>query len=354
MEEASKDSGQMEPKDSFTKEWEPMALIASSADYYFNSYNHYGVHEDVLKDYATTSSFHRAIIQNSHLFRGAVVLEVCAGLGLCALMAAQAGAKRVIALESQAELVEMGTRVARKNGFGPEVLEFYLGDARLERLPDDLEQVDIIVSEWMGYFMLYEARLNEVVRARDRWLKPGGLIFPDKAKLHMAVLEDPAYVERHFEYFNNVWGFDFSPLKAAARSEPVVSAYDVSQLLTTSACVHDVDLNSCSEEDCYQVASRFQLTCKREGKAHGLLFWFDVFFDACHKPVCLLTGPEAPATCWKQAGFFFQGPPVSVKHGEKVRGMVAVRKHPKRRDLDIKIAFKSNLEKQRTQLYRWN
>ena len=50
------------------------------------------------------------------------------------------------------------------------------------RAPPPLAQVDIIISEWMGYFLLYESMLDTVLVARDRWLAPGGLLFPDKAR----------------------------------------------------------------------------------------------------------------------------------------------------------------------------
>ena len=32
-------------------------------------------------------------------------------------------------------------------------------------------QADIIISEWMGYFLIYESMLSSVVVARERWLK---------------------------------------------------------------------------------------------------------------------------------------------------------------------------------------
>jgi hypothetical protein len=32
------------------------------------------------------------------------------------------------------------------------------------------EKVDIIISEWMGYFLLYETMLPTVLVARDKWL----------------------------------------------------------------------------------------------------------------------------------------------------------------------------------------
>ena len=40
-------------------------------------------------------------------------------------------------------------------------------------LPDGIEQVDIIVSEWMGYCLLYETMLPSVIYARDKYLKKG-------------------------------------------------------------------------------------------------------------------------------------------------------------------------------------
>ena len=43
--------------------------------------------------------------------------------------------------------------------------------------------IDVLVSEWMGYCLLYESMLSSVLFARDRWLKPGGAILPDTATI---------------------------------------------------------------------------------------------------------------------------------------------------------------------------
>ena len=40
----------------------------------------------------------------------------------------------------------------------------------IEELPNGIEKVDIIVSEWMGYCLFYESMLDSVIVARDRWL----------------------------------------------------------------------------------------------------------------------------------------------------------------------------------------
>jgi len=34
--------------------------------------------------------------------------------------------------------------------------------------------VDVIISEWMGYFLVRESMFDSVICARDRWLKPDG------------------------------------------------------------------------------------------------------------------------------------------------------------------------------------
>lgn len=44
-----------------------------------------------------------------------------------------------------------------------------------------------------GYFLLYESMLDTVIYARDKWLAPNGLIFPDKASIYMLAIEDGDY-----------------------------------------------------------------------------------------------------------------------------------------------------------------
>lgn len=50
--------------------------------------------------------------------------------------------------------------------------------------------MDIIISEWMGYCLFYESMLETVLYARDKWLKPGGMLFPDKCSLSICGIED--------------------------------------------------------------------------------------------------------------------------------------------------------------------
>jgi type I protein arginine methyltransferase len=64
---------------------------------------------------------------------------------------------------------------------------------KLEEVELPIQQYDIIISEWMGYFLLYESMLDTVLLARDKYLKPDGLIFPDVANIYVAAIEDQDY-----------------------------------------------------------------------------------------------------------------------------------------------------------------
>ena len=66
---------------------------------------------------------------------------------------------------------------------------------KLEEAELPIQEFDIIISEWMGYFLLYESMLDTVLLARDKYLKRGGLIFPDNASLYICAIEDQDYKE---------------------------------------------------------------------------------------------------------------------------------------------------------------
>jgi protein arginine N-methyltransferase 1 len=61
---------------------------------------------------------------------------------------------------------------------------------KVEEIKLPVEHVDIIVSEWMGYFLFYESMLDCVLFARDKWLVKGGILLPDKFVLKVAGCED--------------------------------------------------------------------------------------------------------------------------------------------------------------------
>jgi protein arginine N-methyltransferase 1 len=96
-------------------------------------------------------------------------------------------------------IIEKAREIVTVNGMADKIT---LLQGKMEEVTVPFPKVDIIISEWMGYFLLYESMLDTVIYARDKYLTPGGLIFPDKATIFMAGIEDGDYKE---EKIGCVW-----------------------------------------------------------------------------------------------------------------------------------------------------
>lgn len=149
-----------------------------------------GIHEEMLKDEVRTMSYKNAIEKNKHLFKDKVVLDVGCGTGILSMFAARAGARLVIGVD-MSNIIDQAKKIVKANHLDDKVV---LLKGKMEEVQLPVDTVDIIISEWMGYFLLYESMLDTVLYARDRYLnKAGGRIFPDKATMHIAAIEDGEY-----------------------------------------------------------------------------------------------------------------------------------------------------------------
>ena len=83
-----------------------------SKDYYFDSYAHFGIHEEMLKDEVRTLTYRNSMWHNKHLFKGKVVLDVGCGTGILSMFAVSAGAKQVIAVD-QSDIVYQAMDIVR-------------------------------------------------------------------------------------------------------------------------------------------------------------------------------------------------------------------------------------------------
>lgn len=91
------------------------------------------------------------------------------------------------------------------------------------------EKVDIIISEWMGYFLLRESMLDSVLYARDKFLRPGGAMYPSHARLYLAPIRTNATQQRLHDF--QVDGPSSSFLSAACCSS-------LTQLLVHRQALH--------------------------------------------------------------------------------------------------------------------
>eukprot|EP00889_Picochlorum_renovo_P001333 jgi/Picre1/28363/NNA_003769.t1 len=109
------------------------------------------------------------------------------------------GARRVYAVEAT-DMAKFAKRIVHAQGFG-DTIEVIQGVIESVEIP---EKVDIIISEWMGYFLLRESMLDSVLVARDRFLKPEGALYPSHARLYMAPIRTNLTSQRSFAFMNSM------------------------------------------------------------------------------------------------------------------------------------------------------
>ncbi|KAJ8249878.1 hypothetical protein COCON_G00230940 [Conger conger] len=312
----------------------------TSRDYYFDSYAHFGIHEEMLKDEVRTLTYRNSMYHNKHVFKDKIVLDVGSGTGILSMFAAKAGAKHVYGIECSS-ISEYSEKIIKSNALDS-VITIFKGKVEEVELP--VEQVDIIISEWMGYCLFYESMLNTVIFARDKWLKPGGLMFPDRAALYVVAIEDRQYKDFKIHWWENVYGFDMTCIRNVAIKEPLVDIVDNKQVVTNSCLIKEVDIYTVKTED-LSFTSAFCLQIQRNDYVHALVTYFNIEFTKCHKKTGFSTAPDAAYTHWKQTVFYLEEY-LTVRRGEEIVGSISMKPNEKNiRDLDFtfELDFKGQL-----------
>ncbi|KAH6914455.1 putative arginine methyltransferase [Coprinopsis sp. MPI-PUGE-AT-0042] len=320
----------------------------TSKDYYADSYAHFGIHEEMLKDSVRTGSYRSAIINNPHLFKGKTVLDVGCGTGILSMFAAKAGAAHVTGID-MSNIIDQAQKIIEANGFKDTIT---LVKGKLEETELPLKEYDIIISEWMGYFLLYESMLDTVLLARDKYLKKDGLIFPDTASIFIATIEDQDYKDEKINFWENVYGFDYSCIKDIALREPLVDTVELKAVNSDPYKLKHIDLLTAKKED-LTFESDFTLRISRNDYVHAFLAWFDISFECTHKKVKFSTGPHAQYTHWKQT-VFYTPDTLTASEGDKIVGRLTCAPNKRNpRDLDIGITYKREDEEEaRTVQYK--
>jgi len=306
----------------------------TAADYYFDSYSHFSIHEEMLKDSVRTESYRRAIMAPG-ICKDKIVLDVGCGTGILSMFAVKAGAKHVYAIECAA-IIDQAREIVRANGMADKIT-LIKGKVEEVEVP---EKVDVLISEWMGYFLMYESMLSSVIYARDKWLKPGGLVLPDKCTLYINAIEDADYKAAKIDWWGNVYGFNMSCIGDIAISEPLVDTVEGRQVVTNDAILKVYDIAHATSADMVMEDSAFTLVAQREDDIHAFVTFFDVQFTQSR--VRFSTSPACKYTHWKQAVLYLTDA-LRMREGEEIHGTLSCRpnaRNPRDLDIDVKYEFK--------------
>ncbi|HWT96573.1 MAG TPA: tetratricopeptide repeat protein, partial [Terriglobales bacterium] len=122
---------------------------------------------------------------------GDVVLEIGTGSGLVAMMAARAGAAKVVTCEVLPALADAARDTIAQNGYADRITVVSKKSTQLELGSDLPQKADIFVSELLNIGMLAPNMLQILTHARRNLVKPEGAIIPAAARIHAVLLECP-------------------------------------------------------------------------------------------------------------------------------------------------------------------
>lgn len=192
-------------------------LAAASAvpDWHFNM-----VH-DTARNEAFASAI-AAVVDPSQL-----VLEIGAGSGLLAMLAARAGAQRVVTCEANALLARAASENVRRNGLSEQVRVIAKPSTQLTVGEDLPERADVLIGEIFSVQVITEGVLPSLEDAKARLLKPGARIIPERAAARGVLVGGDALARK--VRAEQVLGLDVSALNAFT---PVVQYLQSSEGLT--------------------------------------------------------------------------------------------------------------------------
>mmetsp|Transcript_6345 Transcript_6345/g.18584 ORF Transcript_6345/g.18584 Transcript_6345/m.18584 type:complete len:414 (-) Transcript_6345:178-1419(-) len=338
---------------------------AKAADFanYFCSYAYLYHQKQMLTDHHRMSSYHQAIMRNRVLFEGKTVVDVGTGSGILAAWSAQAGAGQVWAVE-YTDMAKHAVSVMKHNGVDDRV---HVVKGAIEELDLPAGSVDVIISEWMGYFLLRESMLDSVIRGRDRLLKPGGAMFPSHATMVWAAItcEDErlrkvqdcgeamvdwrAFTDETAEQY----GVSMKCLDEAYAKEQR-DYYSLSsmwyelgadQIVGEPVVVKELNMHTCTVEQVQGVEhAPFAFQADAPSTVSGFAGWFDTDFagseqNPCPERVVLSTHPRIGYTHWGQQVFFLEEA-IELNPGDVLSGSMSMRRQKTSARLyDVIVSF---------------
>ncbi|KAM0944874.1 putative methyltransferase [Dioscorea sansibarensis] len=307
---------------------------------YFCTYAFLYHQKEMLSDRVRMDAYYNAVFTNPNHFRNKVVLDVGTGSGILAIWCAQAGAKRVFAVEAT-KMSDHARDLVKANNVD-DVVQVIEGSMEEVLLP---EKVDVIISEWMGHFLLRESMFDSIICARDRWLKPNGVMYPSHARMWIGPIRSGLSEQKWNEFENAMsdwhcfannmesqYGVNMNVLTKPYLEEnekyhlktSLWNNVHPSQVIGTPAVIKEIDCLTATIDEICELHVKFSLRINVDRtRLSGFAGWFDVHFrgstqNPAKNEVELTTAPsEDNPTHWGQQTFLLS-PPLGVNEGDEV------------------------------------
>jgi len=220
----------------------------------------------MIGDEARTGAYVRAL--RKMVTPESVVLDLGAGFGFFAVLAAKLGARRAYAIEPN-DAVSLGPALARANGVADRVT-FFQGDSRRVELP---ERANLLVEDVRGTLPLQGERIQLLADARARLLSTDARFVAMRDHLWAAPVREPEPVRRDLEMVGpDSFGVDLRGLRSFVMDTARRVKLDSEHLLLPGALLGTLELVTATEPNFEGTA---HWTPGARMVADGFVLWFD-------------------------------------------------------------------------------
>ncbi|MEA1675535.1 tetratricopeptide repeat protein [Nitrospirillum sp. BR 11163] len=250
-----------------------------------------------LNDHERNDAYEAALLRA--IRPGDLVLELGAGSALVSMMAARAGAARVIASEPLAALATVARETVALNGYADRVTIVSKKPQDLKLGVDLPRPADVLVSDIVNVGMLAPDMLAILDHARRNLARPGARVIPAAATVWAQLIQ--ADDLRNVSPIRSVSGFDMSRFDQfrAPGYQQIDLATDTHQMLSDPFPAWFFDFRvSMPDSDLKSLT----IQATKPGLVQGVAFWFDLHMD---EEVVYSSRSAARTNHWKQAVYFF-------------------------------------------------
>lgn len=257
---------------------------------------HFVMMNDRLRNDVYDDAIRRQVERRLAAGTAPLVLDIGAGSGLLAMMAARAGAAEVVTCEMVVPVAEKAREIIACNGYADRVTLHALKSTCLTVGKELPRRADILVSEILDVGLLGEHVLPTLAHARRHLLVADANIIPARATVWMMPLESKEIYELVYADNANSCGFDFEGFNLFARigyEQLAVRRY-AHKSLAAPIRVLDFDF----AQDVPDRTVTLEIVPEDDGLIHAWAFWFTLDLD---DETRLDIGPYSEDTCWAQA-----------------------------------------------------
>jgi len=268
-------------------------------------------HRQYLDDKARVAAFRQAI--REIVKPGNVVLDLGCGTGILGLLACQAGAARVYAIDGGG-MIQLAREICLANGFQDRIIHINGLSTQVD-LP---ERVDVVVADQIGRFGFEAGVFEYFADARERFLKPAGRTIPARVDLYVAPVEHRVMWNQVEFWSHSPAGLNFSPVRPLATNTGYPSTYRRRHLLGKPAVLASLDPSNSPKAILGLQAS---IVATRKGTLHGIGGWFLAQLSA---HVTMSNSPLAHHPINRHNVFFPLDRPVKLAKGDQVRVQMSI------------------------------